>query len=157
MIKNNIIRLLESRGIEYSAFELPAEKLSGMEAAAYLGVNPEKVYKTIVITRPKPGKSVLALVPAPLEVDLKGLSKALGEKKVYLATQREAEHITGLEVGGISPLALLNKGFQVVIDDAAQLEGKIYISGGQRGINICLHFEDLAKLTNATFAPISRE
>ena len=157
MIKNNVTRLLESRGIEYEAFELPAEKLSGMEAASYLGVNPGKVFKTIVIMRPKPGKPVLALVPAPLEVDLKGLSKALGEKKLILATQREAEQLTGLKVGGISPLALLNKRFQVIIDISAQSEGKIYISGGQRGINICLHFEDLAKLTNAIIAPISRE
>ena len=157
MIKNNVTRLLESRGIEYQAFELPAEKLSGVEAASYLGVDPEKVYKTIVITRPKPGKPVLALVPAPLEVDLKALSKALGEKKLFLPTQREAEQITGLKVGGISPLALLNKRFQVVIDNSAQVEGIIYISGGQRGINISLHYEDLAKLTNANIAPISRE
>ena len=64
-----------------------------MEAASYLGVEPEKVYKTIVITRQKRGKPVLALVPAPREVDLKGLSKALGEKKVHLATSKEAELI----------------------------------------------------------------
>jgi Cys-tRNA(Pro)/Cys-tRNA(Cys) deacylase len=62
-----------------------------------------------------------------------------------------------LQAGGISPLALINKGFQVVIDSAAQGYEKIYISGGQRGLNIQLPVNDLAKLTNARFGNISRE
>jgi Cys-tRNA(Pro)/Cys-tRNA(Cys) deacylase len=156
MVKNNVTRLLESRGIPYQAFELPKEKLSGMEAAVYLGVKPEKVYKTIVVKRQKPGKPVLALVPAPREVDLKGLSRALGEKKVHLATQKEAEQITGLQTGGISPLALLNRRFQVIIDITAQSLEDIYISGGQRGLNICLATQALIELTNADLAAISR-
>jgi Cys-tRNA(Pro)/Cys-tRNA(Cys) deacylase len=156
MVKNNVTRLLENRGIPYQAFELPKEKLSGMEAAVYLGVKPEKVYKTIVVKRQKPGKPVLALVPAPREVDLKGLSRALGEKKVHLATQKEAEQITGLQTGGISPLALLNRRFQVIIDITAQSLEDIYISGGQRGLNICLATQALIELTNADLAAISR-
>lgn len=156
MVKNNVTRLLESRGIPYQAFELPKEKLSGMEAAVYLGVKPEKVYKTIVVKRQKPGKPVLALVPAPREVDLKGLSRALGEKKIHLATQKEAEQITGLQTGGISPLALLNRRFQVIIDITAQSLEDIYISGGQRGLNICLATQALIELTNADLAAISR-
>ena len=156
MVKNNVTRLLESHGIAYQAFELPKEKLSGMEAASYLGVEPERVYKTIVVTRQTRGKPILALVPAPSEVDLKSLSQVLGEKKVHLATQRDAERITGLQTGGISPLALLNRGFQVVIDISAQLLDEIYISGGQRGINIRLAAADLVELTNAEMAAISR-
>jgi len=156
MVKNNVTRLLENRGIPYQAFELPKEKLSGMEAAVYLGVKPEKVYKTIVVKRQKPGKPVLALVPAPREVDLKGLSRALGEKKIHLATQKEAEQITGLQTGGISPLALLNHRFQVIIDITAQSFEDIYISGGQIGLNICLATLALIELTNADLAAISR-
>ena len=156
MVKNNVTRLLESHGIAYQAFELPKEKLSGMEAASHLGVGPERVYKTIVVTRQNRGKSILALVPAPSEVDLKSLSQAFGEKKVHLATQKDAERITGLQTGGISPLALLNRGFQVVIDISAQLLDEIYISGGQRGINIRLAAADLVELTNAEMAAISR-
>ena len=156
MVKNNVTRLLESHGIAYQAFELPKEKLSGMEAASYLGVEPERVYKTIVVTRQTRGKPILALVPAPSEVDLKSLSQVLGEKKVQMASQRDAERITGLQTGGISPLALLNRGFQVVIDISAQLLDEIYISGGQRGINIRLAAADLAELTNAEMAAISR-
>ncbi len=157
MVKNNVTRLLENRGIPYQAFELPKEKLSGMEAAVYLGVKPEKVYKTIVVKRQKPGKPVLALVPAPREVDLKGLSRALGEKKIHLATQKEAEQITGLQTGGISPLALLNRRFQVIIDITAQSFEDIYISGGQIGLNICLATLALIELTKADLASISRE
>jgi len=82
---------------------------------------------------------------------LKLLASALGEKKVRLPTEREAEQLTGLQAGGISPLALINKGFQVVIDSSSQNFTEFHVSGGQRGINIRLSPDDLAKLTNARF------
>ncbi len=94
---------------------LPAEKLGARETARLLGVDPDLVYKTIVITRPK-GKPILAVIPGPNRVDLKLLASLLGEKKVNLPTEREAEALTGLQAGGISPLALINKGFQVIIE-----------------------------------------
>jgi len=156
MVKNNVTRMLESRGISFQAYELPKEKLSGVEAASFLGVEPERVYKTIVVRRENRGKPVLALVPAPREVNLKSLSRALGEKKVHLATQKEAEKLTGLQVGGISPLALLDRRFDVIIDSSAQTMGDIYISGGQRGINIRLSTMSLVELTAANLAQISR-
>ena len=155
MKPNNVTRLLDSRKIPYSAFELPAVKLSAMEAAQIMGVPPEQVYKTIVITREGKGKPLLAVVPAPDEVDLKALAKALGEKKVSLPTEREAERLTGLQAGGISPLALLHRGFQVVIDDTASLYEQIYISGGQRGLDIRLPVDALVGLTNAVLAAIT--
>ena len=96
------------------------------------------------------------VIPGDAEVDLKLLAAALGEKKVFLPTEREAEGLTGLQAGGISPLALINKGFQVVIDSAAQSHEKIYISGGQRGLDIQLPVTDLVKLTNAKFGDVSR-
>src|SRR4030066_1312290 len=113
MIKNNVTRLLEARGIPYTAFELPAEKLSAVEAAQYLEVDPELVYKTIVVLRAGRGNPILAVVPGPLEVDVKALAKAVGERKLVLATQRQAEQVTGLLTGGVSPLALLNRGVEV--------------------------------------------
>ncbi len=156
MVKNNVTRMLESRGISFQAYELPPEKLSALEVANFLGVDPFLVYKTIVATRVTTGKPVLALVSGQREVDLKGVARALGEKKVQLATKKQAEEITGLQTGGISPLALLQRGFQVVLDETAMEQDEIYISGGQRGINIRLPTKDLARLTNAKFAPISR-
>lgn len=155
-ITNNVTRFLDSHKVVYSAHELPPEKLGAVEAAQYLGVSPEQVFKTIVITREKK-KPVLAVIPGPRVVDLKRLAVFLAEKKVSLPTEREAEALTGLQAGGISPLALINKGFQVMIDSTAQGYEKIYISGGQRGLNVQLPVTDLAKLTNARFGEISRE
>jgi Cys-tRNA(Pro)/Cys-tRNA(Cys) deacylase len=153
---NNVTRFLDAKKVKYSAFETIPEKLGALETARILGVAPELVYKTIVVTRLKPGaKPVLAVVPGPRQVDLKLLAAALGEKKVSLPAQHEAEALTGLQAGGISPLALINKGFQVLIDASAQAHTEIHISGGQRGLNIRLPVKDLAELTHARFAAIS--
>ncbi len=154
-MKNNVTRLLEAHDIPFTAFELPTEKLSALEVAQYLDVDPEQVFKTIVILRTGRGKPILAVVPGPLEVDLKALAEAVGEKKLILATQRQAEQVTGLLTGGISPMALLNRGFEVVIDAFAELYPQIYISGGQRGLNICLPTIALISLTEAKVAEIS--
>jgi Cys-tRNA(Pro)/Cys-tRNA(Cys) deacylase len=156
MKPNNITRLLDARKIPYTAYELPAEKLGAQETARLLGVPPEQVYKTIVVTRDYKGKPILAVVPGTNEVDLKALARALGEKKVNLPTEREAERLTGLQAGGISPLALIQRGFQVVIDLSARSYETIHVSGGQRGLNIRLPVQALAELTNASFAEISR-
>ena len=155
-VTNNITRFLDAHKVNYIAHELPAEKLGAVEAAQYMDVSPDLVFKTIVITREKK-KPLLAVIPGPRTVDLKLLAVFLAEKKVSLPTEREAEALTGLQAGGISPLALINKGFQVVIDSAAQEYEKIYISGGQRGLDILLPVNDLAKLTNARFGNISKE
>ena len=154
---NNVTRFLDSRKIAYRVYETPSEKLGAQETARILNVPLEVVYKTIVVTREKPKKPLLAVVPGPRNVDLKRLAAALGEKKVYLPTEREAEQLTGLQAGGISPLALLNKGFQVVIDSSAKEQGEIHVSGGQRGLNIRLSVNDLINLTNARVASICQE
>lgn len=153
----NVTRLLDARKIPYTAYETPAEKLGALETARFLNVEVDTVFKTIVVTREKPRKPLLVVVPGPREVDLKLLAAALDEKKVSLPSEREAEALTGLQAGGISPLALINKGFQVVIDSSAQVLGEIHVSGGRRGLNIKLPVEALAKLTNARFADVSRK
>jgi Cys-tRNA(Pro)/Cys-tRNA(Cys) deacylase len=155
-IVNNVTRFLDSRKVSYVAFETPAEKLGALETAEFLKVSPETVFKTIVVTREKPKKPILTVIPGPSSVDLKLLATSLGEKKVHLPTEREAEQLTGLQAGGISPLALINKGFQVVIDSVAQDYPEIHVSGGQRGLNIKLAPADLIKLTNARVARISK-
>src|SRR5688572_32391520 len=153
-ITNNITRFLEARKIPYTAYELPMEKLGALETASLLDVDPVSVFKTIVVTREKPRKPLLVVVPGNATVDLKLLAAALGEKKVYLPTEREAEQLTGLQAGGISPLALINKGFQVVIDSSVNRFSEIHVSGGERGMNIKLPVADLVKLTNARIASI---
>ncbi|MEX1071061.1 MAG: aminoacyl-tRNA deacylase [Anaerolineales bacterium] len=153
-ITNNVTRMLVSKGIAFEAHELPAEKLGGLEAAAFLGVDARQMFKTIVALPPD-GKPVLALVPAPAQLDLKGLGRALGGKKLQVATQAQAEKLTGLQVGGISPLALIAKGFEVILDDSALTFDKIYISGGQRGLNISISPTHIQELTHAKIGAIS--
>lgn len=156
-ITNNVTRLLESKHVAFTAFELPSEKLGAIETARRLNVPAEQVFKTIVARREKAGKPILAVIPGNRELDLKALAYALGEKKLHLPTQREAEAMTGLQAGGISPLALINKGFQVVIDASAQKLQAIHVSGGQRGLNIRLPVKDLVKLVSARFAPVASQ
>ena len=154
-IKNNVTRLLDSRKIAYRAFELSTEKRGAAETAHLLDLSPVLVFKTIVVKRKK-GKPILAVVSGDSDVDLKALAKVLGEKKVFLTTQDEAEKLTKLETGGISPLALINKGFDVVLDSSACEHEQIHISGGQRGLNIRLGVDDLVKLTRARVGEIGR-
>ena len=153
---NNITRLLDSQKVAYAAFEIPVEKLGARETAEFLQVPLGQVFKTIVVTRDKPRKPILAVIPGDSVVDLKPLAAFLGDKKVYLPTEREAEGLTGLQAGGISPLALINKGFQVVLDSSAQNFSEIHVSGGQRGVNIKLPVDDLIRLTKARVASMSR-
>ena len=155
MKSTNITRLLDSHKISYTTFELPTEKLGALETARLLNVQPELVYKTIVFTREGQGKPILAIVPGTTEVDLKALARAVEEKKLHLPTEREAERLTGLQVGGISPLALINRGFQIVLDASSKTHPEIYISGGQRGLNIRLPVKALIDLTRAQLTEIA--
>ncbi len=155
-VTNNITRLLDSKKIPYTVYELPAEKLGALETAQVLNLDLRQVYKTIVVRREKPKKPLLVVVPGGSRVDLKLLAAALGEKKVYLPTEREAEELTGLQAGGISPLALINKGFQIILDASANQFKEIHISGGQRGLNIKLPVSDLVNLTHARIAAVSQ-
>ena len=152
---NNVTRMLVANKIDYQAHALPEEKLGAVEAANHLGVSPAQVYKTIVAIRTTPGKPILAVIPGDTELDLKLLAEVLKEKKIKLASHQQAEELTGLQTGGISPLALINKGFQILLDQKALQNGTIFISGGQRGLNIELSPKDLVKLTNARTALIS--
>lgn len=151
---NNVTRMLAAKGVAFESHQLPNEKLGGIEAAAYLGVDPNQVYKTIVAI-PDSGKPVLALAPATAQVSVKALGRALNARKVKLASHAQAEALTGLQAGGISPLALIGQGFRVVIDESANRQDKVYISGGQRGLNISLSPADLIGLTQARLASIA--
>ena len=155
MAKNNVTRFLDSRKVHYTVFELPREKLGGEEVARLLNTLPEIIFKSIVILRKGSGKPILAVVPGNTEVNLKKLASSVGEKKVSPATQREAEKITRLQVGGISPLALINRGFEIVIHTSVQEYKQVHVSGGELGVNIRLSSSDLVDLTRAKIFDIS--
>ena len=134
---------------------MPNIKRGAKETANLLGVSPDIVFKTIVFKRLHKGKTILAIVPGSKSVHPKLLAKALNEKKVVSCTQQEAEKITKLQAGGISPLALISKGFDMVLDKSAFDHEYIHISGAELGPNIRLSPKDLVALTNAKVAEIS--
>lgn len=153
--KTQAMRMLDAKGIAYTArrYDDAGAFHSADDAAALIGAAPETVFKTLVVLRDPPGRSrpLLVMAPSHRQVDLKVLAKALGEKKLRMATQREAERLTGLQVGGISALALLNKPFDVLLDETARALDTIHVSAGQRGIDLELRTADLVAATKAGF------
>ena len=113
-----------------------------------VGLPYEQVYKTLVALRPT-GKPMLIMIAGDQELDLKRVARAVGEKKVRMASHKEAENLTGLQVGGISALALLNRPFDVFIDRPATELSHILVSAGKRGINLRVAVADLIQITRA--------
>lgn len=163
MDKLNSMRLLEQRKIPYTAttYDASGEFHSATDAAQLLGAPVESVYKTLVVLREpaKSGKPLLVLIASHREIDLKLLAQSLGQpkQKLRMATQKEAESLTGLQVGGISPLALLNRGFEICIDEPARALEQIHISAGKRGVDICLAVKDLVEITHAKVVRVTSD
>lgn len=150
-IKNNVTRLLDSRKMAYTTVGYDGSQFHSAEEVAHLiGVPVDQVYKTIVVLREEKGKKpLLVMVAADREIDLKKLAASVGEKKLHIAKHAEAERMTGLQVGGISALALMSKPFEVCLDRSALDFGQIHISGGQRGLDVKIGVQDLIALTKA--------
>jgi Cys-tRNA(Pro)/Cys-tRNA(Cys) deacylase len=152
-VRNNVTRLLDQRKVWYEPVEYdPSAFHSAVEVAELVGAPAAQVFKTIVVVREDRAKRpLLVVLPGRQEVDLKSLAAALGEKRLRVAPRREAESLTRLQVGGISALALINRGFDVILDRSAEqfAEDGIYVSGGQRGLNVRIKPADLVALTGA--------
>jgi Cys-tRNA(Pro)/Cys-tRNA(Cys) deacylase len=155
--KTLAMKLLDGKKIAYKAYSYPDSLRDAEEVARSLEFPPQQVFKTLVVSRPKPGKNILAMVPANRQLDLKKMAQAVGEKKIKMASQREAEALTGLQVGGISALALLNRGFDVYLDQSAGSFKEIVVSSGERGRQIELAVCDLISVTRARSADITQE
>ena len=155
MIKNNVTRFLTSKRIAFDTFESEPVKRSALEMAERFNLDPMIVYKSIVCFNPVKEKYLLCMIPGPYEVNLKKLAMAVGEKKTMVVTQKEAETLTGLEAGGISPFMLINKGFQFWVQETVLKQDKISVSGGQRGLSIFLKSEDFLKVINPRIADIA--
>jgi Cys-tRNA(Pro)/Cys-tRNA(Cys) deacylase len=150
MKKLNSMRMLEAQGVRYEVLSFPDTIHSAVGVAAYYGLPPAQVYKTLVVVLSQ-SQPALVLIAGDREIQLKRLAQALGEKQLRMATQKEAEVWTGLKVGGISALALFHRGFPVYIDRAAAALDEIIVSAGQRGMDIRLTIPDLVRVTGATF------
>lgn len=145
------MKLLEGKKVQYEVREYAADLRDAEEVAEAIGASADQVYKTLVVVRPKPAKPMLVMIPANRQLDLKMLAAAVSEKKIKMASHSEAERLTGLQVGGISALALVNRRFDVFLDKNARQLNEIIISAGQRGLQIKLAVSDLISVTGATF------
>jgi Cys-tRNA(Pro)/Cys-tRNA(Cys) deacylase len=154
--RTNAMRLLDAQHVDYQVLTFSPDIHSATGVAETLGLDPASVYKTLVVQR-APGKPLLVMIAGHREVDLKALAAAVGEKKLSMATHREAEELTGLQVGGISALMLLNQGFEVCIDRAAQVLDEVVVSAGQRGVNLRLRVADLVRVTGARWVDATGE
>lgn len=144
------VRMLEQRKIPHQVFEFDSSIRSADEVARATGMPPERVFKTLVIEQEPPrGKPYLVMMPSTAEVELRVLAASIGVKKLRMASHADAERHTGLQVGGISALALINRGFTVLIDESVSAHDSILVSAGQRGMDLRLRVTDLLSLTGA--------
>lgn len=143
-------RVLDQRGIAYELVAFDDAIRSGEGVAHAVGLPLRVVYRTLVVESVPPGKKpYLVMAPADHEIDLKRLARATGDKRVAMASHRDAERYTGLRVGGISAIPLAGRGFPVLIDDRALAETEILVSAGQRGYDVRVAVADLIALTGA--------
>ena len=152
--KTNSMRFLESQRVAYRTHEFSPEIRSAADLATALGVPAAQVFKTLVVLRER-GRPLLVMIPGDRSLNLKALAKAVGEKKLSMAAHREAEALTGLEVGGISALALMHKGFQVYADKGMLDFPEVYVSAGTRGTNLGLSPQDLIRVTRARVVEVA--
>ena len=146
--KTNAMRLLDKHRVAYTTFTYPDTIHSADRVAPLLGVPAGHVFKTLV-TLADTTRHLLIIVPGDRELNPRLAAKAVQAKHLQMAPQREAERLTGLKVGGISPLALLDKPFEMYLDASATQLEELYINGGQRGINLRVYVTDLLAVTGA--------
>jgi Cys-tRNA(Pro)/Cys-tRNA(Cys) deacylase len=148
---------LTSAGVAFTAHPYdhdPSASSYGLEAATKLGVEPARVFKTLVVA--VDGALTVGIVPVSGSLDLKAIAAAVGGKKAAMADVGLVERTTGYVVGGVSPLGQ-RKALTTVLDESALGHPTILVSGGRRGLDLELAPADLVRLTRATTAPIGRE
>jgi Cys-tRNA(Pro)/Cys-tRNA(Cys) deacylase len=151
MAKTPAIVAAERAGVAFRVHEYAHDEAAGsygLEAVEKLGVDPARVFKTLVVS--VDGRLEVAVVPATAQLDLKAVGK-----RAELADMRRAESATGYVAGGISPLGQ-RKRLPLHLDATALDHETIFVSAGRRGLEIELDPRDLARLTDATVDPISR-
>jgi len=132
----------------------PKSASYGLEAAEKLGLDPARVFKTLLASTER-NELVVAVVPVAGTLDLKALAQAAGAKKMEMADPAAAQRATGYLVGGISPLGQ-KKRLRTFIDVSARAHPTVYVSAGRRGLEVELAAEVLAEHTAASFADIGR-
>ena len=152
-MKTNAMRILENLSIPYTihTYEWDEEHLDAIHASESAGLDPEKVYKTIVM-RNSDNQIFVFCLPAEFEISLKKARAVTGSKDIDLIKTTELLSLTGYIRGGCSPLGM-KKHYRTFISELAALEDTIYVSGGQRGIQLELKPDDLLKAADASYVP----
>ena len=155
-VKTNAMRLLETAGIPYrtAEYEVDENDLSGAHVVELLGLDKDMVFKTLVARGKKRGILVFC-IPVCEELDLKKCAQAAGEKKIELIHVKELLGLTGYVRGGCSPIGMKKK-YPTTLDETAILFDKIYVSAGQRGVQVILNPEQLAAYIGADFADLTK-
>jgi len=149
------IRELEAADVTYTVHEYErGEGLHdfGLEAADKLGFDPDRVFKTLLVT--VDGRQAVAIVPVSSQLSLKAVGKALGAKRVDMCDPIVAERVTGYVRGGISPFGQKRR-LETVIDESAIAFDTVYVSGGKRGLDVGVAPSDLMRVLDATLADIA--
>ena len=156
MTITNAMRLLKQAGIEFetSSYEVDESDLSGVHAAQMLGIDPDCMFKTLV-TRSDKRNLYVFCIPVAQELDLKKCAAAVGEKKVEKIHVKELLGLTGYIRGGCSPVGMKKK-YPTIFDETAQLFDRIYVSAGQRGVQMIVDPMKLAEYVGADFADVSK-
>jgi Cys-tRNA(Pro)/Cys-tRNA(Cys) deacylase len=146
--------LLDAQRVPYQVHSYPhrSGEAYGTEAARALGLDPARVFKTLVAQ--VDGGLTVGVLPVTGSLDLKALASAVGGKRAAMAEVKAAERATGYVAGGISPLGQ-KKRLRVVLDVSATGFDTVFCSGGRRGMEVELAPADLVRLTGATVAPIT--
>ena len=152
--KTNAIRQLDTAGVAYEivSFEVDESDLSGVHAAELIGADPQTVFKTLVCKSER-GGYVVCCIPVAEKLDLKKAARAAGFKELSMLPLRELLPTTGYVHGGCSPLGM-KKPFPTYIDETAILFDRIGVSAGERGLQMLLSPEDLARVAGAQFADL---
>lgn len=152
--KTNAIRALDAAGIPYAFRTFPCEKaLSGVEVARIVGIEPERVFKTLV-TEGKTGEHYVFMIPVAEELDLRKAAGAVGEKSVHMIRSKELLPLTGYVHGGCSPIGM-KKTFRTTVDETAQLFDAIVFSGGRIGYQLEVSPEDLGLVVPFSYADLT--
>ena len=151
--KTNVMRVLDSKRISYTAHEYePDPTLTGVQIAAILGEPASNVFKTLV-TLGRSGAHYVFVIPVHAELDLKKAAKASGEKSIEMIRQKELLPLTGYVHGGCSPIGM-KKPFPTFIHASAETLEKIYVSAGKVGFQIELSPSDLINAAGCVPADI---
>jgi Cys-tRNA(Pro)/Cys-tRNA(Cys) deacylase len=153
--KTNAMRILESHGITYQigSYEVDEEHLDAVHAAENLGIDPERVFKTIVM-RTDANEICVFCVPATVEVNLKKARAVSGAKEIAPVRPTELLGLTGYIRGGCSPIGM-KKHFRTFIDETVILHESVYVSAGLRGEQLILAPDDLVKAADATVCDLA--